>query len=781
MKTALIKLHRRLSRFLTSLKPPAPAMRWAGLSMILVSAIVFVISLIFMFKGLVYWQVALFVLAFGILGFLGVLLGNLLLELLMKISPFFRHAILITAFVFLFIFAGSMEFAIVALLLVVVFASVAGIGLFYLLRSAKNKAAIGKSLPGYSLLIIGSVGLLAMTFWLVHPGSNVEAVQVASLNSEYRPPLLDTSDPCEEGMHDIGFMTYGSGSYKQRNEFGEKATMLSSTVDGSVFLKGWKGMGGKLRSRYFGFDATELPLNGLVWYPLSEGTFPLILIVHGNHFAPDYSDPGYKYLGEHWASRGFVVVSVDQNFLNGAHTNIFGGLGKENDARGWLLLQHLKQWEKWNNDSINPFHAKIDFDNIALVGHSRGGEAVGHAAVFNELPFYPDDATTAFDFGFNIKAVVAIAPCDGQYKPSGIFTPLKDVSYLAIHGSHDADVRSFEGTKLFDRLKFSPGFDGFAALVYIYGANHGQFNTRWGRKDRASPMINLYNLKQLMPGEQQRTTAVFFMTAFLEAAMGIEPEYRKVFLDYRVAGDWLPETVYLTQYKEQGMTPVINYNDNLDVTKSLNPDAAISSSNLTDWYEKRIEMKFSSMDSKGVYLGWDQLDTDTAYAEYTVRFSEAFAAGPVLYIKAADSGYQPKWRDRDENMENTPQTDSDSPDEIEDEYQDDPEMEFIDFTIQLSDLNGECISFPLSSCSFMQPELEARLGKLGFLNPSPFGESILQLFYFTLENHLYQNPSFNPQQLSEITLRFDRTSNGMIVVSEAGFFDRPVFENNEYQ
>ena len=53
------------------------------------------------------------------------------------------------------------------------------------------------------------------------------------------------------------------------------------------------------------------------------------------------------------------------------------------------------------------------------MGHSRGGEAVADAAAFNDLTYYPDDASLKFDFGFDIKGVVSIAPVDGQYLPTG--------------------------------------------------------------------------------------------------------------------------------------------------------------------------------------------------------------------------------------------------------------------------------------------------------------------------------------------------------------------------
>ena len=79
------------------------------------------------------------------------------------------------------------------------------------------------------------------------------------------------------------------------------------------------------------------------------------------------------------------------------------------------------------------------------MGHSRGGEAAALAATFNRLKYYPDNFKQEFKFNFDIKAVVAIAPVDGQYKPTGQFTPLENVNYLLIHGSHDGDVSTAHG------------------------------------------------------------------------------------------------------------------------------------------------------------------------------------------------------------------------------------------------------------------------------------------------------------------------------------------------
>ena len=64
-------------------------------------------------------------------------------------------------------------------------------------------------------------------------------------------------------------------------------------------------------------------------------------------------------------SRGYIAVSVDENFLN-------GGIRTENDARGWMLLKHLK-WAilRFGNTPI-PIHklAPIAIASSMLFGAS---------------------------------------------------------------------------------------------------------------------------------------------------------------------------------------------------------------------------------------------------------------------------------------------------------------------------------------------------------------------------------------------------------------------------
>ena len=198
---------------------------------------------------------------------------------------------------------------------------------------------------------------------------------------------MGVQDPSGMGSYEVETFTYGSGTDKKRQEYAEGVKLRTPAVDASLLLPDWKGKKKKWREKFWGFGVKNFPLNGRVHMPKGDGPFPLVLLVHGNHSMIDYSDGGYAYLGELLASRGSIAVSVDENFINAHWSGDFRG--KEMPARGWLLLKHLEQWKKWNAGGEESLNGKVDMDNIVLIGHSRGGEAVSIAAAFNKLKRFP--------------------------------------------------------------------------------------------------------------------------------------------------------------------------------------------------------------------------------------------------------------------------------------------------------------------------------------------------------------------------------------------------------
>ena len=630
-------------------------------------------------------------------------------------------------------------------------------------------------------MVVGLAGISGGIIWLLHPGQPVEMPSSAAMSVENLPAVLDTSNPGEPGPYNVVWLTYGSGEDQRRKEFGGDADLITEPVDGSTFLESWTGFSGKMRTRYFGFDQKQLPLNAKVWYPEGEGPFPLVLIVHGNHLAQNYSDPGYAYLGELLASRGYILATVDQNFLNGSYTDLPKGLNNENDARGWLLLKHLEAWENWNQEAENIFYGKVDMDNIALIGHSRGGEAVGHAALFNRLPYYPDDANEIFDFNFNIRSIIAIAPCDGQYQPSNTRTPLSDINYLVLQGSHDADVSSYQGMRQFNRISFSDGFDGFKAGVYIWGANHGQFNSIWGNTDGPSPRINFYNLGQLMPEEEQQTISKTYISAFLDVTLRNKTDYRKMFMDYRHARHWLPETIYISQFEQPGTDYISTFMEDLDLMTGTLNQSTIHTSDLSIWREQTLSLNWGDYDTRALFLGWNTTESDTLMPAYHISWpagslntgqqSKLIFSLAETTEKASPPGKDDQEKDEEEKVAEPASEENDEAEQEKDPVDDDEKEEFIDFTIRLADINGSILEFPLSSFAPVQPTLKRKFTKLPFMQNQAESEIILQTFIFPLEQFAAEHPEFDFENINCISLIFDITQEGVVVVNNIGFMN----------
>jgi hypothetical protein len=165
------------------------------------------------------------------------------------------------------------------------------------------------------------------------------------------------------------------------------------------------------------------PVDGRVYWPslCGDGTddppgpLPLVVVVHGD--GHDHLD--YNYLLRHLARNGFIAASID------------GGWNQSNVERAERLRTFVgflrNHWSK---------KAFVQND-IALLGHSRGGEAV---------------LTAARKFGdwgldHDVNAVICLAPTDND--EDGGLEGLESLSgndspaLLVIYGSMDEDVYGY--------------------------------------------------------------------------------------------------------------------------------------------------------------------------------------------------------------------------------------------------------------------------------------------------------------------------------------------------
>ncbi|NOQ70680.1 MAG: T9SS type A sorting domain-containing protein [Crocinitomix sp.] len=227
-------------------------------------------------------------------------------------------------------------------------------------------------------------------------------------------------------------------------------------------------------------------VRGSVHYPtdLTDGPFPVILILHGRHstcynggggtsiawpctgsYSPIPSYQGYNYLAEQLASHGYIVISVSANSISSTD-NSTPDYGMR--ARGELLQHHLDLWNDWNDVGGDPFGdlfvGKLDMGNIGTMGHSRGGEGVIEHALYNRELGSP----------YGINAVLTLAPVDFN-RPILNGIPLMNIAPYC-----DGDVSDLQGVHFYDDSRYNDASDTMPKHnLMMLGANHNFYNTVW--------------------------------------------------------------------------------------------------------------------------------------------------------------------------------------------------------------------------------------------------------------------------------------------------------------
>lgn len=563
-------------------------------------------------------------------------------------------------------------------------------------------------------LTISSVLVLLLLIAALWPEQAQPDMKV-SADSDGIIEEMSAADPSLAGSYEVQHFTYGSGNDYWQPEFGEQSDYITENVDASAYIKKWN----QLRTKYWGFNEKSLPVNGRVWMPEGSGSFPLVLIVHGNHLMEDYSDDGYAYLGNLLASRGFIAVSVDENFLN---YSVWTGI-PDNDmkVRAWMLLKHLQQIGVFAGDADSPFYQKVNFDKIALIGHSRGGQAVAMASDYQR--WFDSDAGLEGLEQYRIQAIAAIAPTDKKVDKA--LAELENINYLTLQGARDGDVSDFDGERQYVRTSFTTssgdGESYFKASLYIGDANHSQFNTGWGRHDVSYPKGILLNRQGLLSPAEQRQIAKVYISAFLEATLHDKEQYTPLFVDYRQAIDWLPETSYFNRFESSSMTAWARFDE--DTNRITLPEGGTAEGEEVIWREEEVKNRRNTgKGTKGIVL--ERRDLSEEVSTYTMDWEQG-APQPeggigILSFAMADRSYEL------DNPGNFSSINSDAePMEIE---------------IELETLDGVAVSLPLSQFMPLQPLPETRftlhpwldlhLSDGKYKQPT---ESVFQTFHLNLD------------------------------------------------
>jgi hypothetical protein len=349
--------------------------------------------------------------------------------------------------------------------------------------------------------------------------------------------------------------------------------------------------------------------------------------------------------------------------------------------------------------------------------------------------------------------------------------------------------------RIYDRLKFNDPDDfNFKAAVYVYRANHGQWNTVWGSHDGGPRSARSLDLRGLIPQEDQRRFAKIYISAFLDVVTKGDKRYLPIFRDHRVIGQWLPETMYITRFETSALRPLATFEEDIDVTSGTEPGVHIVGDSLATWKEEVLLLRSSnrgntsaSQENQAVTIGWNNriAGADTTRhgppAQYTLELPSGLATNwglsgaSTLDFMLGPTNSTPRPR-------KDPSADENEQDEGEGEGErarrdggdDEAEDPAVDVSIELEDASGQKARVTLSDYGAIRRPLETYVLRRADREASRFQhtwELILQTFSIPLGDFVAQNPSLALSRLTAVRFVFDRVHMGEVSIDQIGFSD----------
>lgn len=187
------------------------------------------------------------------------------------------------------------------------------------------------------------------------------------------------------------------------------------------------------------------PLPTIVWYPVGEGPFPIVLFSHGLGGQPE----GFEDVAKPLAAAGFVVVAPAYPFTKKGAKPLDRNDIRNQPADAAHVLDKVTELDTREGDI---FKGRLATSRLCAAGFSAGGYTT--SGMFN-----PQRSRW-------LRCGIVIS---GSTMPDGSGLTGRPAPILFLHGDADKVVAYSKGRKAYDNLGWPKGF------ITFHGQGHGDF------------------------------------------------------------------------------------------------------------------------------------------------------------------------------------------------------------------------------------------------------------------------------------------------------------------
>ena len=297
----------------------------------------------------------------------------------------------------------------------------------------------------------------------------------------------------------------------------------------------------------------------------------------------------------------------------------------------------------------------------------------------------------------------------------------------------------------------------------------------------------MLDTRGLLEPEDQQEFAKIYISAFLENSLRGDGRYLPLFRDHRVAGGWLPETMYVTQFQDGTFRPLAAFEEDIDVTTGSAHGVGLMGDSLSNWRERQLTLRSrnrantsASQVNQAVWLGWNREVSGAEElgrpATFTISLPDTLGAawslggGSSLQLSLLATDDEPGPRAAaDEATRGKDGRSQEGPTRNDDDERRTEEP--VDLSIEVVDSQGHSAKVALSNYGPIRRPLETRVLRRSDLEEERFSELfelVFQTFSIPLSDFTRLEPTLDLRTLTEIRLVFDLSVVGTVVLDDVG-------------